>query len=363
MLERQELGEAGATWVTDVPPRLFDLAEVPRPAPSVRRGGDHPYLLLDKRCRGTVSLPKNPMWSIDTPRLIAWLHEGCAQQGVTILDRCEVGDPHLRLGRLRTISLRRKGGEARRFTADLFVDAAGLEGSLKAMVPFLSRLCPTPRGNQVCEATQLVYAVKNADRARDFVLRHTDDPETFIAWIGGDGGYSTFAVHVSADLSHVDLLAGVVPAPGRRTSSTVLAEFVEKTPWIGERLMGGGSFIPIRRPHKLFGAGGVALMGDAACQVFPSNGCGVGSALVAARCLAEAAVTEGDPGSAWTFARYQALYHARLGYANVVHDGIRMFSQHCPDDGARRIWRAGFVNSRSLAASLDQRVVARKTAG
>ena len=59
-------------------------------------------------------------------------------------------------------------------------------------------------------------------------------------------------------------------------------------PWLGESISGGSGVIPLRRPYARFTAPGLALVGDAACQVFPAHGSGIGMGLIAGRMLADA---------------------------------------------------------------------------
>lgn len=93
----------------------------------------------------------------------------------------------------------------------------------------------------------------------------------------------------------------------------MIDEFVSGASWLGERTFGGQGPIPVRRPYDSLGGGGVALVGDAACQVFASHGSGVGMGLIAGSALAEAANRASDPGADDVVHAYERMFRRRYG--------------------------------------------------
>ena len=58
---------------------------------------------------------------------------------------------------------------------------------------------------------------------------------------------------------------------------------------------GGQRAIPLGRPHDTLASDRVALVGDAARQVFSAHGSGIGAGMVAARMLVDAIVRGAGP--------------------------------------------------------------------
>jgi flavin-dependent dehydrogenase len=101
------------------------------------------------------------------------------------------------------------------------------------------------------------------------------------------GPFSVEATWVSPSRDLASCLAGTIPGDGNPTPSEVLSGMRERFSGPVEVLSSAGARIPIRRPLDVLAAHGVALIGNAACQVFPATGCGVALAGRAAGLLAE----------------------------------------------------------------------------
>src|SRR5690606_726565 len=130
--------------------------------------------------------------------------------------------------------------------------------------------------------------------------------------------------------------------------------------WIGEPHAGGFGVIPLRRPYARFTAPGLALVGDAACQVFPVHGSGIGLGLIAGRMLADAvaaaaAAGSGDIGSAEALGRYQIAFHQEMGPDLAAFDGVRRMTTAIGSEGVAKMVRAGLLSETMTLAGLDQR--------
>jgi len=147
----------------------------------------------------------------------------------------------------------------------------------------------------------------------------------------------------------VSLLAGTIPAEGHAAGGEVLGEFVAGQSWIGERISGGAGLIPLRRPYDVLGDGAVALVGDAACQVFSAHGSGVGFGLVAARLLADAlAEGRGVLG-------YAAAWQRRYGGLAAAYDVLRRWTQASAPAVVGRLMDAGVLTEPTLRRGVEQR--------
>src|SRR5690554_2349455 len=171
-------------------------------------------------------------------------------------------------------------------SARWIIDASGLCGA---------RLLahPRPAGSDICTAAQEVRRITDARAARQFCIKHGVPPGATICFSGIEGGYSILNIRVQlsedpAKNDTVSILTGSIPACGHRSGRAILREFVAQNPWVGDMIFGGARAIPLRRPYASLYHKNVAVIGEAACQVFAAHGSGIGAGMIAARVLADA---------------------------------------------------------------------------
>lgn len=150
----------------------------------------------------------------------------------------------------------------------------------------------------------------------------------------------------------MSILTGSIPALGHPSGARILAEFVAEQPWIGETLFGGSRTLPLRRPYDAIAGGQVALLGDAACQVFSAHGSGVGIGLIAARMLGDALARGAG------VERYAVTFHRRWGGLLAGYDIFRRFSQTMDASNLALLMRAGLLDEEGVRAGLSQRLPA-----
>lgn len=344
----------GARWVNGVPPWMFERAGLALPtAPELRGGADgSAFVLADASGRHRVDLRPSPVWQVDMRALVARLAGLAQNAGATLRVGQRVRDLEVRDGRLR--ALRDAAGE--RIEAELFVDAAGVSGVLRDVVPALSRHAPAPRRDELCSAAQETFAIADKAGARAFLERFRLQPGDAFSRVGVAGGYSTLMVQVSSDLDHVEVLTGALAAPGLPSGRAILDAFVADAGWIGARIFGGAGVIPLRRAYDLLGAGGVAVIGDAACQVFPAHGSGVGPGLVAAHHLAAAVTVGAGPGADATLWDYTRRYQRDIGAVAAAYDVFRRTTAAMSAADQAIVIASGLLTENAARAGLDQRL-------
>ena len=107
--------------------------------------------------------------------------------------------------------------------------------------------------------------------------------------------------------------------------------------------------IPLQHPYDHVARGRVALLGDAASQVFSAHGSGVGPGLVAARLLADAlAEGRGVEG-------YAVAWHRRFGGLHAGYNLFRRFTQSLDVAAIDAMMAAGLLGEASVRAALEQR--------
>lgn len=197
---------------------------------------------------------------------------------------------------------------------------------------------PTVHGDELCSATDVVLCASTTPTGpRSTLERFGANPGETVSIVGLSGGFSTRGVTVSDDLDEVHVLVAAWPTAG---SHVVLDELRADEPWIGEAVA-GGSGVPLQQPYARFTAAGLALVGDAACQVFSAHGSGIGMGLIAGRMLADAVSGAADPGAEQVLWDYQYAFQRELGGPLAAFDAFRRMSTALARTGCARWWRPG----------------------
>lgn len=366
LVDRRPHDRAGARWVNGVPGWAFDRAGMDAPLPPERLGapgGAHGFVITVPGAEARVRVTDSPVIDVDMRRLVGRLQTRGARAGVLSVvgrvDAVELAD-----GRPIAVEVRPPaGGHGHRIRARLFIDASGLAGVLRGAVPALAAACPPPDRADICTAAQHQHRVTDPDAGRRFMASHGARPGESLALTGVAGGYSVITLFTSPNMDEVGVLTGTIPALGLPSGTHLMHRFLAEQPWIGEALYGGQGAIPIRRAYTVLTAPGVALLGDAACQVYGAHGSGVGMGLVAARILADAVSACVDPGDGGRLhRRYAARFHRAYGGLLAGAEAFRRFSQSLRQDEVAALLASGLLSADVVSASLAQRPP-RPTAG
>jgi flavin-dependent dehydrogenase len=330
-VDRRPLDAAGARWVNGVPRWMFAEAGLDEPVGAERVGGGHPFHLVAGYGPTRVVVREHDVLDVDMRLLVARLQAGAREAGAEL--RGDVTVHGLSDGALAT-----SAGELR---ARWFVDASGLSGA---------RLLgqATPPSSDLCSAAQEVRVVRDPAGARAFLAQHDVQAGSTLCFTSVAGGYSIVNVRIEEDASRVGLLTGSITAGGNPGGARLLASFVAAQPWIGQTLFGGARAIPLGLPREL-GRGPVALLGDAACQVFAAHGSGIGVGLVAARLLAGALASGAGPRG------YARAFHRRFGLLLRTYDAVRRLSQRLSTRQVALLMRTGVLSARIARLALEQR--------
>ncbi len=358
LIDHRRPDAAGARWINGVPPWMFDEAQVPAPqAPELRPTGGA-FSICGLAGIERVRLSPNPVWAVDMRLLVRRLQGLAVGAGARLIAPARVVDVPLDpAGRPTGVTLH-LDGEPLPLRARLIVDATGLAGAVRSRVPALLADCPPTPPEHVCSAAQAVHAVDDPDAARAAFAAWGLRPGDLRSTVGLDGGYSTANLGLSPDGDEVELLAGAIALPAHRSGPAILRDLAQAHPWIGERRFGGAGAIPLRRPYDRLGAPGVALLGNAACQVFSAHGSGIGIGMMAARLLAEAALAAADPGSEAAVWAYQASFQRRWGGLLASYDLFRRATQGLTGEETDQLMANGLMGPSSSRAALEQRLIA-----
>ena len=335
--DARRLEDSGARWVNGVPEWCFEEAGVPAPKGTELRGQGAPFHMIAGQGPSRVVLRGHGLMDVDMRHLIARLQEYARSAGATL-----VGGQ-----RVRGIQ-RLDGGGARVQVGDKVVearwviDASGLGGA-----GLVDR--PKPAAADLCAAAQYVHHVDDVQAATAWFRSHQVAPGETLCFTGIAGGYSILNVQLHGE--RVAMLTGSIPAAGHPAGQVILDRFVAEQPWVGTRLFGGARAIPLRLPYDRLDDGAVALLGDAACQVFAMHGSGIGAGLIAARLLANSLA---DGRGTWG---YNVDWQRRFGGLFAASCLFARFSRSLSVAQMGVLMDAGLMREGIAVAGLEQKPV------
>jgi len=329
-VDRRALGRAGAHWVNGIPSWAFREAGLDLPtAPELRGGGGRYHLVVGY---GPVRslIPDHDMLEVDMRLLVARLQKMAMESGAVV-----VGDTRVRGYADGVLETERGTVEA-----EWVVDASGLRGA-----GLLAQPAVAP--HDICVAAQQVRRIADRRAAQGYFERWGVGLGEVVGFTQIAGGFSILNLRTNGD--EINILTGSIPADGHPSGNAMLDTFVAEHSWVGEILFGGAGAIPLRRPFDRIATDRVAAIGDAASQVFPAHGSGIGAGLIAARTLARA-LTEGRGTSG-----YAVDWQRSRGGTLAAFDIFRRHLQQLTAADTERIIGGGLTSPALARRAMEQR--------
>jgi len=360
LIEKREFAKAGPSWVNGIYLDSFDAVGLARPAGEEIDLAGFEVLFFPADMQSRLRLAPSAFTNVRMRTFVDRLHREAFAAGVTGFDEMHLvetkfaGERPVELQFVRGAIESDSSKERMAVRAKLFVDATGLHAALRKQIPVLHEIHGEHADSDLCTAFQENCHVADVEGARDFLRRHHISPGTMVSILGTNGGYSTMTVHISPDLSEVGLLAGAIKDPGVLTGTQMLKRFRTEHAWVGERILGGGGTIPLRTPLEILSAPGVAVVGNAANQVFSTHGSGVVPAIQSARLLADALKGAHDPGDADVLWKYTAAFQRSLGAKLAGYNLFRHFTQQLSGEEIGKMFRYGFMTEEQVFAGMKQ---------
>ena len=338
IVERRPFNEGGARWINAVPSWMFDRAGVAQPGGDEYHGVFGTASFRSPLNRAALDIDDVPVWDVDMRALGDRLRRRATDAGAVVFDHANLTDVEHRGSRPCSIGIQVVPPKGPRrsleLTASLFVDATGLAGALRTRVDALNDTCRVVAPRDTCTAASRLYRVGDRDGARRFLDQHGLQPGRTLSWMSPEGGFSSVMVSIDETMEDVSFVVGTIADGHHLSGPALMRSTVEGLPWVGELRFGGEGLIPLRRPYDRLTAPGIALVGDAGCQVFSIHGSGVGNGMIAARILDEAISGAGDPGDPGVLWRYQSAYQRERGSHCAPFDVFRRHSQTWTPDQA-----------------------------
>ena len=356
VLERRGPDAGGARWCNGVVRWQFERAGVAFPAaPELRRSGGRTYMYSPSGGHRLV-IEGSPMCEADMRLLGQRLRADAEAAGVEF--RWSVEEATVRWSGRRVAGVEARSGDTRLVVSSrLTVDASGLRGVLRSQVPSLAAACPEVAPPDLCSAQQLVVEIDDRAAAQRFLDSCDARPGDSVSWMAPSGGFSVMSLCVEESMEEASLLTGVIADGVHGTGHELMRQLRAQYPWLGRQIFGGGGLIPLRRTPPRLTAPGIALVGDAGCQVMAAHGSGIGFGLIAGKVLAEALAGASDPGAEQALWGYQARFLREFGPTLASFDVFRRMSVALGSDGIESLFASGVFDEEMALPGLAQQLV------
>ncbi|NOR38553.1 MAG: geranylgeranyl reductase family protein [Candidatus Thorarchaeota archaeon] len=220
-------------------------------------------------------------WTIDRQLFGQRLLQRAVQMGVVFKPEVHVVGPiHLQERVAGVVYLDRHTDEKMAISCKLVVDASGFAGAIRKKLddPLVERDIAK---EDVALCYREILELKNP----------MAEPKVARVYLGGDAAPQGYAWVFPKGPKTVNAGVGITGGKGKAAPKSYFETFKKQNPLLhGARVLeGGGGAVPIRRPMKSLVTDGIAFVGDAAWQVNPIHGGGIGAGMRAGIILGEVA--------------------------------------------------------------------------
>jgi len=234
------------------------------------------------------------------------------ESGVALEFGATVEKPLAEGNRVIGLAVKDKTG-LREISADLVIDAAGMDSTVRRQLPEAWGLTRDYRRDQYFTVFRAFYnrtgaAPLSGDR---FNVYFYPLGRKSVAWIAREEGY-------------VDLMCGCFENTTRQYAEEIRHSLLPHHPEMGDEIVRGGQVvkIPVRRPVSLMVANGYAAIGDSAGMTVPIIGSGITNCIRAAKMLSDAILAAKDMSAASLWP-YQVEYMRRIGAVHACLDPLK----------------------------------------
>ena len=340
VFEAKKREELGHDWCDSIEKEAFHIAGISPPTAQERKPDRDHLALLSPDLQTVVHLDYYNYWIVDRKLLQKRLIDLAEREGVKFHFNTKVVEP---IGKgMWVIGVKTADGKVHK--AKLVVDCSGHERILASNI----------------EVLDLNIPIKDQDKARAYRELHKIKQGATLQWgpykikdnilyyrYGYQGGYSWLNLE---EKDILDVGAGTAIKEGYKHPKELVKNFIGSNEIIEKtRLRGGGGEIIVRRPITMVWYGFMAI-GEAACQTIPTNGCGVGSAMIAAKIAAEVAikalrVKEVSINRLW---EYQVKFTQERGKHLAALDALRRGMTKLSEEEISLLFKRKILTKRDL---------------
>ena len=339
VIEKGKEGKLGHDWEDGFSfERFFELTGTgyaDYPEGSWHANGNMIYYPPNKKAEVTSDYSENSLKVMFRSYILNALINRAVKSGVKFLYETEVLSALTRGNKVT--GLKTDKGD---FEADLVIDAAGVFSPVRRSLPDSFGIEKETRTGDVFYAYRAYF-----DKTRDV---NPDFPYEMYVYHDGEKGLSWFIT----DENCCDILIGRVFPLYDGHINELLDEFRREHPWMGEKILHGGTVapIPVRRALTLMVADGYAAVGDSAFMTTPMNGMGIDLSILAGGMLADTLIEKAD-FSAENLWNYNRNFHALYGGDTAKNEGLKNAILSLPSEGVDFLFENEVIQSSDLAGA------------
>ncbi|MFX1603350.1 MAG: geranylgeranyl reductase family protein [Promethearchaeota archaeon] len=280
-------------------------------------------------------------WTVNRIEFGQRLLKEAIDAGVAFKSECHVTGPLLHQERVAGVIYKDKseGGTERNTYCKLVIDASGYAGTIRNKLddPLVERTIDR-EDVALCHREILKLSMPLAE------------PGVARVFLGGGVAPSGYAWIFPKGVQEVNAGIGVTGGGGRGSPKSYFQSFKKRYPLLHRSSLidSGGGAVPVRRPLMSLVAGGVAFVGDAASQVNPIHGGGIGAGMRAGIILGEVAKgaiarNQLNASGLWHYnVRFMRGFGKRLASLDIFRRLLQSVSDEDMDFGfEKRILEAG----------------------
>ena len=301
--------------------------------------------------------PTTTGYSFNRLKMGQWLLNLAEKAGAEILASTRVKTLLIDDGKIVGLKILKEDGEEKDLKARIIIDATGATGMLRRQLPESSPIERTIAKEDMMVAWRDIYETPEYEFDTPDILEIYWEQEQTL------GGY-TWVFPQGPNRVNVGL--GLMTLSGHKAPREIYDEFV-RTTWDFMKtklvpLDSGGGIAPVRRPIDTMVDDNFMLVGDAACQVNPVHGGGIGSSMLGgahAGFTASEALEANDTSidSLWS---YNPKYMQSYGIKQASLDIFRWYLTKVTNDDINFAFEKGIIKGSDL---LDVSMTGKMTIG
>lgn len=255
------------------------------------------------------------------------LLRGAVDAGSTLLDSTQAIAPVVKNGFVTGVKVRDlKTNDKIELRSKVVVDASGFSAVLRKKLPLEFGIDANVSNEDVVICYREIRELRKQIVEPDYLEIHLNQT------IAPAGYYWIFPKGFTK--VNVGLGVGMLndfPNPKKQLYSRVLSDpLFDGSSFVS----GGGGHVPTRRPTECMSGNGILIVGDAACQVNPIHGGGIGPSMMGGFLSGETAIEALNMGDVsqealWT---YNTKYMRTYGAKQAALDVLRLFLQGLGDE-------------------------------
>ncbi len=314
VFEKNKREDLGHDWCDSIEKDAFEFAKIPLPKSKEKREDRDHLVILSPDFKKQIHLDYYNYIIVDRLLFQERLISMAEKAGAEVNFGVEIVEP---MGRGQWV-VGVKTKEEKIENARIVIDCSGSERILARNIEILDLNIELKKKEKVRAYRELHKVSKDEISWENIPI----EKNLLYYRYGYEKGYSWLNFE---DDKNLDIGAGVGKGFSERSPKAIVNDFVNSKKNVdNEKVRGGGGDILMRRPTTMVWYGFLAV-GEAACQVVPTNGCGIGPAMIGAKIAAEVVADalrrkEVSIDSLW---KYQVRFMEKRGRDHAALDMLR----------------------------------------